>query len=311
MMGRLAKLLLRASLVAVPLSGCCAFHDGDGTWHRFAARATYGPMIDACLADETKCNMLCYQVIEDQEEWGWGFKEMDGCVVERIRSDGLELEIGWTEECQPAGRRPRGLVAARDRGGGAGGWLARVATVEAASITAFARLVRSLTRLGAPRPLIASARHAIADEIRHARVVARLARAAGARPAPPVIAPVAEPSVVELALDNAIEGQVVETFGALLATCQARTASDPAVRTAFVSIARDETRHAVLAHELAPWLERQLGAADRALVRDARRHAIARLGTDYGLAAADRARLGIPAPDMLGAAAGHAFAALA
>jgi rubrerythrin len=196
---------------------------------------------------------------------------------------------------------------------GAGEWLARLATVEAASVTAFVRLARALERLSAPRSMIAAARRAIADEIVHARIVARLARSHGASPQNPEISEQAEPSLAQLAHENAVEGQVAETFGALIATCQAQHATDPEIRAVFSKIARDEARHAALAHRLAPWLERQLAPDERAAVVDARRSAVAAIAQsgDLGLSAADRELLGVPAPDRLRVAAAATFAALA
>ena len=47
-----------------------------------------------------------------------------------------------------------------------------------------------------------------------------------------------------IAIENAVEGCVRESFGALLATWQAKTAGDARVRAAMKRIARDETRHA-------------------------------------------------------------------
>jgi hypothetical protein len=299
---RLGRILLQASLIALPASGCCMFGDDSGTEHRFASRAVYGAEIDECVADATKCYSMCAELLADET----GEKDIDRCEVSELRLDGVMLEIHWTELCV-AGRRPRGFAGPPPPRGstGAGAWLARAATLEAASVTAVAR------RIGAPRARIASARRAIADEIVHARVVARLARARGATVEPPAIAVVHEPTLAELAHDNAVEGQVGETFGALVATCQARAATDPEIRAAYTRIARDETRHAALAHALAPWLERRLRPAERAAIRDARGRAVAALTTECAMSAHDRALLGLPASAPLHRAATATFAALA
>ena len=52
---------------------------------------------------------------------------------------------------------------------------------------------------------------------------------------------------VEIARENAEEGCVRETFGALLAAHQAAYACDPEVREVMTRIAGDELRHAALA----------------------------------------------------------------
>ena len=47
-----------------------------------------------------------------------------------------------------------------------------------------------------------------------------------------------------VAIENAVEGCVRETFGALIASWQAEHARDPGIKRLMRSIARDETRHA-------------------------------------------------------------------
>jgi hypothetical protein len=158
-----------------------------------------------------------------------------------------------------------------------------------------------------------AARRAIADELAHAAAMAKLARSRGGRVVAPAIAAIHEPALVELANENAASGQVGETFGALVAACQARAAIDPDVRAVFAQIAADEARHAALAHQLAPWFERRLGWRQRNAVARARQDAIARViatSCDFGLSGDEREQLGIPSPDRLRAAALHLFASV-
>jgi len=58
-------------------------------------------------------------------------------------------------------------------------------------------------------------------------------------------------ALVDVALENAVEGCVRETYGALIATRQAEAASDPVVRRAMRKIAADETAHAALSWDVA------------------------------------------------------------
>jgi hypothetical protein len=167
-----------------------------------------------------------------------------------------------------AGRRPAGLARSKRRG------FAEQARLEAASVHAFARLACELEENGAPRGLIRSARRARRDEIRHARTMSRLA---GIGVPNPRVAPFAKRSLVRVARENAIEGCVRETFGALLATWQAERADDPAVRRAMRTIAKDETRHAALSWRVAAWADRKLDAKQRARVRAARDRAVREL----------------------------------
>ena len=77
-------------------------------------------------------------------------------------------------------------------------------------------------------------------------------------------------TIEELAVHNAVEGCVRETFGALSATWQARHASHPEIARALAVIADDETRHAAFSWKLAAWLESKLDAPARARVAAAR-----------------------------------------
>ena len=299
---RLTEVLLHASLVAV---SACECPDGRVEMPAFASRKLYAPLIDACIVSDSSCEALCRVVLELPPD-----VMITTCVITAADREGAMLDVVYLEpiDCG-AGRKPGGFRATRRRAG-VGAWLASIATLEAASVTAFARLARALARFEAPAKLIAAAKRAIADELAHAGAMGRLARKHGARVDAPVIADTTEPTLEQLAIENAVEGQVGETFGALVAACQARAASDPDVRAVFGAIACDEARHAALAHQLAPWFERRLGLQARNAVARARQDAIAHVMTscDFGLAADERELLGIPAPDRLRAAALHLFA---
>jgi hypothetical protein len=112
------------------------------------------------------------------------------------------------------------------------------------------------------------------DEVRHARAMARLAKSFGAAPARVhhVVAPVR--SLEAIAVENAVEACVGETYGALLAAWQAAHARDPAVRDVLASIAPDELSHAALGWAVHAWAEARLDASAQARVRAAREHAV-------------------------------------
>jgi hypothetical protein len=177
------------------------------------------------------------------------------------------------------GRRPAGLSAqapcAADTELGA--HFAQAARLEAASVFAFEQLARDLARLGAPAPLIAFARRSACEEVDHTHAMRALAQRFGAELEPVSIAPPPSRAALAIALENAVEGCVRETFGALLACYQAATAQDPAVRAVMARVFEDETRHAQLAWEIAAWLEPQLCAGDREAVESARSAAHAEL----------------------------------
>lgn len=303
---KLYELLVAASLLA-GASGCTC-PDGHVEDEAQITRDQFQAQIDACLADDRACIALCAAV------FGLGPEhQVEKCVISAIEGKTAYVEATWYQpvECV-GGRRPGGFVEPACRARAAGAWLAKVATVEAASVTAFARLVRLLEKYGAPARFVDEARRAILDEIVHARLVARLAWRHGAVVDVPAIADRDEPTLFDLARENAVEGQVAETFGALLATCQAQLATDAGVRGVFARIAMDEARHAALAHELAAWFDARLDAGERAAIDQARRAAAAAIVRDFAvdLDDSERARLGIPDAPQLRAAAAHAFASL-
>lgn len=186
-----------------------------------------------------------------------------------------------TVHCQPGcvvGRRPAGLgEPGTCDTRSAGRYFADIAHLEAASVTAFRVLRDELRANGAPKKLVRAAARAARDEIRHTRATGALARRFGAAPRQPQVDAVAPRSLEAIALENAVEGCVRETYGALLATHQARHAADPVVRSAMLRIARDETRHAALSWQVARWLDARLDARAKQNVSTARRVAASEL----------------------------------
>lgn len=180
------------------------------------------------------------------------------------------------------GRLPPGLCRARPRpaAGPVGAFFADVARLEAASVPAFAQLARELAVHRAPAPLVRAALRARDDERRHARVTARLARRHGGAPTPPRVRKTPPRPLVDVLADNAAEGCVRETFGAMVARVQARRAADPEVRRALAGIAADEARHAALSWSLAGWARARLRPAERRRVDRAAADAVDRLAAD-------------------------------
>jgi hypothetical protein len=185
-----------------------------------------------------------------------------------------------TINCPPPcteGRRPLGFVEQTSVRQGLGAHFARAAELEAASVFAFRQLRAELHSRGAPRALLRKLSRAARDERRHTRATRALVRHFGGCVQRPHIAPHESPSVEQLALENVVEGCVRETYGALVATWQAREARDPLVRAAMSRIAREETGHAALSLELQRWLERRLSREQLQRVLAAKRRAVADL----------------------------------
>lgn len=194
-----------------------------------------------------------------------------------------------------AGRRPEGLAPAElGDTEGVARWLARAAHFEAASVTAFARLARELRAHGAPSSLVDGARIAARDEVCHARTMARWRDRVGAESVKVVVEPARERSLYAMALENAIEGCVGETFGAFVASRQAKVAEDPEFREDLAVIADDELRHAELSWSVHAWAMTRLEAEERSDIEDAMRRALGELEVDEANPATHW--LGLPEP---------------
>lgn len=174
------------------------------------------------------------------------------------------------------GRKPEGLMSCAPVRGDSelGDFLARCAHLEAASVDAFRILASELRAHGAPAELIALAERSAQDEMRHAERVGELARAHGGDVIAPRVQPSALRSLEAIALENAVEGCVRETYGAAVGAYQARAANDAGIAAVMDEVARDEAAHASFAWQLAAWLDAQLAPAARARVTLARRQAV-------------------------------------
>ena len=242
--------------------------------------------------DPAQCNALCEE---------YGDFNADSCeLIERDpqfdKANRVECTGTFGTFC--TGRRPRGLATADEVTGDdpVGRWLAEAAHLEAASIVAFEQLTTWLGDLGADASLVAQAQAAADDERRHARQMTALAHAHRVVPATVSCTVGPRPTRLTLAIDNAVEGCIRETWGALLAHHQAAHATSPTLRAAFATIATDETRHAELAHAIADWLVPQLDEETQRVVARAATAAIEQLRATAGRDgdALTHRRLGLP-----------------
>ncbi|EYF02936.1 putative lipoprotein [Chondromyces apiculatus DSM 436] len=197
----------------------------------------------------------------------------------------LESQVISSESGVCIGRRPAGLAEERGRGSSRlGAYFAEVAQLEAASVHAFAVLREELSLHGAPQALLDQVDAAREDEVRHARIMKRVATRFGGVVRDPVVAPRAPRSLEEVAIENAAEGCVRETYGALVGMHQARFAQDRVVRGVMRQVARDEAAHASLAWAVDAWVRSRLSPEALARVEAARQQALAEV--------ADEARAG-------------------
>ena len=229
----------------------------------------------------------------------------NGTYVLKVASDGTltKLEETLEETTACVGRLPPGLMslppAPEDLSASeaVADWLARVAHLEASAVHAFACLARELEHHGAPATLIAAAREAQADEVRHAERVGALAHRLGGEVAPVELDEIAKSAVrspEELALDNAVEGLVRETWGAVVGAWQAEHAELAEVRSMMAEIAADELRHAEFSRALHTWLKKKIDPASLDRVENARAEAWQRTLASVRPANSTSRALGVP-----------------
>jgi hypothetical protein len=138
------------------------------------------------------------------------------------------------------------------------------------------------------------AEQAAHEEVRHTMLMAVLARRYGAKVTLPVAPALPVRPLDQVALENAREGCVRETLGAIVVAFQSLRARDGVVRRALRSIARDESGHAALSWSVARWTERRLGARGAADAKQAMVQAITELDALSPLRGAVGAEAGLP-----------------
>jgi hypothetical protein len=189
----------------------------------------------------------------------------------------VRVNCEYDHYCLGRGHAALERARAATHGDVVGRWLARAARSEAASVIAFLALARELERHGAPAGLLRRCTRAAADEVRHARTMTALAALRGVKPMPPRFGALVARDLETIAIENAAEGCVNETWAALEGLHQARRARDPAIRRVMGRIAVDETRHAQLSWDLDAWARARLSVDARRRIDHTRADAIASL----------------------------------
>lgn len=266
-------LLLVTSASATTVCSCSSVGSCDAPREDSSERTVSAEELTAALVDleitMTECIYLC-----DFHDWA----TVDACSVtlgtESLSSGATGGETGEGEvsiRCNVEGieyyceGRRHASWAQREAPTGAdlaGRWFADAAANEAASVHSFRSLIRELRRGGIHSSV--ALRRAARQEIGHARLLGRLAKARGCeRPRQSYILLGNARSIVEIALENAREGCVAETYAGLVALHQAETARDLEVRRVFATIAREEAEHAELAWALHAQLREKLTPTER------------------------------------------------
>ena len=180
------------------------------------------------------------------------------------------------------GRRPAALAMPRSTCGASrlGTFLAHAAYLAEASAMAYARLCRELKAHGAPLELIERCGAARLAKLRRACALGRLAVDNGVQPMSPEPRLLAVRPLVEVALENVVEGLVREVYSAAVITVCAQRANAPSVRRAMEAIAEDERDQAGLALDVAAWLQARIDPIEGAWVEDKLRHAVVDLARE-------------------------------
>lgn len=248
-----------------------------------------------------------YRVVAYRNSGGCGSPWLTTQYTLVVSADGAVTEessmvVREEEDWGCIGRRPAGLRAdAPSRSSNAvGAFFANVTRLEASAVDAFDILIDELRSLGAPEAILEMAWEAREDEVRHTDTMGAIARRYGAEPGSGKVDPIEGRTAYEIALENAVEGCVRETFGALVGAYQAQAAQDPAIRDAMRSIADDELRHAELSWAVASWLEPQLSPDERARIAEAKREAIEALREEAAMTHDESlvTLAGLPTPDV-------------
>ena len=254
--------------------------------------------LNACLADDDACLELCDQILVEHGYTSHpGEAEIFVCNVTKQPST-VEVEISYSPYPVSVGCGVV-MVDPVSEPTSIGAHYAALAELEEASVYSFIRLARDLQRHGAPAELVLDAVEAAHDEARHVAHATTLARAWGGTPPPRRRGEVGQRDLFTLAMENAVDGGVHETFGAAIAAHQAREARDPFIQSTMASIARDEARHAALARVVDRWARPRLLPDQRQAIEEAARAAAHQLAPDQRDAPATVAELaGFPSADQ-------------
>lgn len=290
---RLRSVLQQVVLASLPLAaGCDTTGVGPiGNCVEHASRtlvsqdpSPHAPLqlkIESCRVDVDACIRLCTALMDDSQING----SLTGCAV---TFEDNEVHAAVAYDTAPpgcglaTGRRPEGLAPPRrlPSDNALGAWFGNVAWLEASSIYAFLQLARELAAHDAPPALVRLAQAAARDEVRHTQLMRRFAQRFGGAQPPVEVTPPRVRTLEALAIENAIEGCVRETWGAVVALWQAQRAPDAEMRAAFALIARDEVRHAALGWAIDRWATGLLDHAARVRVALAREAAVASLAAE-------------------------------
>jgi hypothetical protein len=185
------------------------------------------------------------------------------------------------------GRLPNGLQLSHEQAATQssvnvlGQYLADMTAMETAAITAFYYLSLELKAYDAPAELIARAQQAILEETRHSEMAALLAASFDADMPEVMVDDFCLRSLYEIALENAVEGCVNETFAAACGLWQSEYAQLDVFRKVISHITEEEMGHAELSWKIHQWIMPQLSEVQQEQIRIAQAKAVDSLVSDF------------------------------
>lgn len=322
--GQLQRLLRGAVLSAMPLAAM-TMACGDpcmGPETRKDTQSSISKKLDASVAVPLSfedCAKQCQNLIQQEKaQLGGGTLEnfkATKCETKKDANDEgmIDCDASYTlvsqsytgaPGCPVPGRMPAGLSVHKNADcNELGRYFAQMASMEEAAVTAFRYMVEELEAYNAPEEMLALARQAIDEEVEHAALARMLAEAYGGQPWQIEVEPFALRPLAEIALENAAEGCVNETFASACAMWQSEHAKEAAVREVMARIAYEESRHAELSWALDAWLMPQLSTEDQRRCQQAKADAVAQLEHSFSIGAppAVRQEVGLPEPHQAAA----------
>lgn len=210
---------------------------------------------------DLSCADLCMHQPKGME---LGLEYKSECLS--VSEDGIECVLTPPVYSCEGGRKPPGLLSDGNTfvGNSAiGNWWARLCHLEDAAVHAFVQLAKELAALRAPRNLIDRALEAADDERKHVQMTKAMAIRHGVIPQTAQCAPTQLRDLWSLALDNATEGCIQESFAALQTQWQSTKATDFISAWVLNKIGEDETRHGELSWEIHAWCCEQLTSENK------------------------------------------------
>jgi hypothetical protein len=269
----LHRWLRRAALSAIPLAGLagCGGRACDRPDYDTTVQVDAGvPWASGSQHPPDACAPYCGTGITDV----CFATQVTGCVASTQSSVTCHNHYSFCYP-SPCGRVPAGLkqTARLEQPSLVASHMADAARLEGAAVLAFLAVERELIAHGSPAHLVARARSAQRDEARHHAAMSKLAARFGARVSAIEVEAIEVRTLVDMAVENAVEGCVRETFGAAVAVYQGEWAEDRAIRRAMRAIAIDEAEHASLGWAIDAWARTRLSPAELVLVEAARQDA--------------------------------------